>query len=135
MGANTGKQERERFVALWQRTLDHDPRRAEVAYAELVQRYREPHRHYHTLTHIRHCLRQFDQAVDLMDHPDAVEIALWFHDAVYEPGDPSNERRRAELFLALSAGAPPAFRRQVSRLILTTRHLSRPVNCQTALRK
>ncbi|MFZ4789998.1 MAG: hypothetical protein ACOYMW_03720 [Candidatus Competibacteraceae bacterium] len=129
MGANTGKQERERFVALWQRTLDHDPRRAEVAYAELVQRYREPHRHYHTLTHIRHCLRQFDQAVDLMDHPDAVEIALWFHDAIYVPGAVDNERRSADLFREWSAAIDAAadFQESVSDLVMATTHRTPPL--------
>ena len=76
MGANV--QEQARFVALLRRSLAPDPGRAEAAYAGLVELYGEPHRHYHTLAHIRHCLRQFDLAAGLMDQPDAVELALWF---------------------------------------------------------
>ena len=62
----------------------------------------------------------------MLDDRDAVELALWFHDAVYDPGDPTNERRSAELFLKHSAGARAHFRRRVSALILTTRRNRTP---------
>jgi predicted metal-dependent HD superfamily phosphohydrolase len=101
MGAD--EQEQAQFVALWQRNLGDAPGQAEAVYARLVQLYCEPHRHYHTLAHIRHCLREFDQAASLMDHPDAVAMALWFHDAIYVPGAMDNERRSAGLFREWSA--------------------------------
>ena len=118
-------QEPARFFALWQRTLgDDDSGRAAVAYAGLVRLYGEPHRHYHTLTHIRHCLREFDRAADLMDCPDAVEMALWFHDAVYAPGAPDNEQRSADLFRewATAAGGAAEVQERVNDLIMDTTH-------------
>jgi predicted metal-dependent HD superfamily phosphohydrolase len=77
---------------------------------------------FHNLDHIGDCVRRLDEVAPLLDDVDAVEMAIWFHDAIYEPGDPSNEWRSAELFLARSEGAKPLFRRRVCALILTTRH-------------
>jgi predicted metal-dependent HD superfamily phosphohydrolase len=126
MGAN--EQEQARFGALWRRNLATEPGRAEAAYAELAALYSEPHRHYHTLAHIRHCLRQFDLAADLMDQPDAVEMALWFHDAIYIPGAMDNERRSTDLFRAWSAaaGAVADFQESVSALVMATTHRTPP---------
>ena len=91
-------------------------------YAHLCRLLGGSDRYYHNLEHIRESLRYFDEVAPLLRDPDAVEVALWFHDAEYTPGDPTNERRSAELFVRVSAGAAPAFRRRVCGLILATRH-------------
>jgi predicted metal-dependent HD superfamily phosphohydrolase len=97
-----------------------------VVYADLSGRLQEPGRKFHNLGHIDDCLARFDEVRGHLEDPDAVELALWFHDAVYVPGDPSNERRSAELFLSHAPGGPPVFRRRVSALILTTRRIRTP---------
>lgn len=118
----------ERFAVLWRRCVGSQvsPSPAEV-YRQLCELLGAPHRTFHNLDHIRDCLRRANEVAPLLVDRDAVELALWFHDAVYRPGDPSNERRSAELFLALSPGARPVFRRRVCALILTTRHVSPPL--------
>lgn len=126
-GSEAGSADRARFVALWRRCLTGEAVDAETAYDRLLDLYGEPHRHYHTLTHIRHCLDEFDPAAALIHDPDAVEMALWFHDAIYQPGAPDNEWRSAELFRHWSEGrAPAAFRQRVHDLVLATTHREPP---------
>jgi predicted metal-dependent HD superfamily phosphohydrolase len=115
-----------RFEALWRRCVSCPPSPDGAAvYADLRHLFEQSYRRYHTLEHIRDCVRRFDEVSQLLDDRDAVELALWFHDAVYETGAATNERRSAEMFLALSAGARPAFRRRVCGLITATRHARR----------
>ncbi len=119
--------ERARFAALWERCLGGDRALAEAVHARLVKLYEEPHRHYHTLDHVRHCLGEFDRAAALMDDPDAVEMALWFHDAVYRSGAVDNERRSADLFRQWSeTPADAAFLQRVDDLIMATTHRDQP---------
>jgi predicted metal-dependent HD superfamily phosphohydrolase len=66
-------------------------------FLELVARYGEVHRHYHTLAHVGACLVWLDWFAGSAVHPEEVELALWFHDAVYALGEEGNERRSAEL--------------------------------------
>lgn len=112
-----------RFAALWRRCVASPP---SPDAAHVSTRLRAllgaPDRQFHNLDHIGECLRQLDTVASHLADPDAVELALWFHDAEYTPGDPTNERRSAELFLQLSAGAAPVLRRRVCGLILATRH-------------
>jgi predicted metal-dependent HD superfamily phosphohydrolase len=122
----TSTSETERFVALWHRCVDSPPApNGAAVYAELCDHYEQPHRRYHNLEHIRDCLSRVDEIAELLCDRDAVEFALWFHDAVYEIGAATNEWKSAELFLARAEGATPLFRRRVCGLILATRHAGR----------
>lgn len=112
-----------RFAALWQRRVATPPSPAGAAvFAGLCALYDEPHRRFHNLHHIRDCLQRFDQVAPLLVDRDAVELALWFHDAVYDVGASTNERRSAEMFIELSPGARFTFRHHVCGLIMATRH-------------
>jgi predicted metal-dependent HD superfamily phosphohydrolase len=64
----------------------------------LAARYAEPHRRYHTWTHVLACLDARSQLTDAV-LPE-VDLALLFHDAVYEPLRSDNEARSADLLLA-----------------------------------
>jgi predicted metal-dependent HD superfamily phosphohydrolase len=114
----------DRFRALWQRCLVDGARDdSEKIHQRLLDGYNEPQRHYHTLAHIEHCMAMFDQCKSLTSNPDALELAVWFHDVIFEPGSPDNEARSAELYLELSDGAhDEATRGLVKRLIMATLH-------------
>jgi len=76
------------------------------------------------LGHIEQCLAELDGSLHLAADADAVETALWFHDAVYAPGRPDNEARSAALAIRSLADAAvtPSRRDSIARLILATRH-------------
>lgn len=111
-----------RFESLWKRKVARSTAPAATVYATLDRLLGAPTRHFHNLSHIRDCIGLVDEVAPLLADPDAVELALWFHDAVLEPGAADNERRSAALFLELADGAPPALRRQIARLVLATAH-------------
>ena len=100
-------------------------------FARLDAYYREPHRHYHNGGHIDDCLARLDLAYAQVDggvdDADAVELALWFHDVIYQLGAPDNEQRSAEWFAAQAAGHLPAdFIDRVAGYILDTTHREAP---------
>ncbi len=115
-----------RFAALWGRCVRSppSPRGAEI-FADLHRLYTAPYRRFHNLDHIGDCVRRVDEVAPLLEDLGAVELALWFHDAVYDVGAATNERRSAEMFLALSAGASFGFRHRVCGRIMATRHARR----------
>jgi len=65
-------------------------------YADLITAHAQKHRAYHTLDHIAACLRHLDSVKDKVESPEEIEMALWFHDAIYEPFSDSNEEDSAE---------------------------------------
>lgn len=105
------------------------PQRA-VAYADLVRRYGEPWRAYHTMQHLEESLAWFEASGHLAEHPAEVESALWFHDAIYDPRRDDNEDLSAQLAVTrlLSMDAPPDFARRVAELVLVTKHCRVPSN-------
>jgi predicted metal-dependent HD superfamily phosphohydrolase len=113
-----------RFRSLWQRNLlDGTSDDSMAIYQRLLAGYQQRNRHYHSLRHIEHCLAMFDQCKSQLQEPDAVELAIWFHDVILESGRRDNEARSAQLYLELSAGAQrEELRRLVERLIMATLH-------------
>lgn len=95
----------------------------------LLARYAEPHRHYHTTQHLAECLAHFETLRDAPDHAAAVEMALWFHDAVYDLGAADNESRSATWArVALGkAGVAAGAAARVEALVLATKHAAPPV--------
>ena len=92
-------------------------------YTELVTVYSETHRAYHTFTHIKTCLQHFDTVEKNATHPDEIRMALWFHDAVYQPFSATNEEDSAAwavAFLEANEVAPEIITR-VHALIMTTK--------------
>lgn len=65
-------------------------------YADLIEAHSQTHRAYHTLEHIAACLKHLDQVKDMVDRPDEIELALWFHDAIYQPFSATNEEDSAD---------------------------------------
>jgi predicted metal-dependent HD superfamily phosphohydrolase len=118
---------RERFGDLWRRMGAADDGRR--VFDDLLRAYREPHRRYHGVDHLRDCLEQLDAAPAAGEARDLAETALWFHDAVYVPGAADNEARSAEwASRALAvAGSPETRAQQVARLIRLTDH-ARPAD-------
>ena len=89
---------------------------------QLVRAYGETQRHYHTLQHLRECLANWEAASALARRPEEVELALWFHDAVYDPRRQDNEERSADWARAgvLAAGCEPSVADRVAALVLAT---------------
>ena len=73
---------------------------SEPVRAELVRAYAAPDRHYHDLRHIEALLGLADAYADAIVDRDAVEAAIWFHDAIYDTRRNDNEARSAELAIA-----------------------------------
>lgn len=85
----------------------------------LVKAYGEPQRAYHSLQHLGECLGVFDVAKGLIQKPDLIELALWFHDAVYDPKSGENEALSAEWAIEALGGTAAAH--EVARLIMLTK--------------
>lgn len=99
-------------------------------YNNLVARYSEPHRAYHTLGHIEHCLDELGQARHLAINLNAVELALWFHDAIYDTKAKDNEEKSAALAVDFlkNASLPEILGRSVANLIMATKHTAIPAD-------
>lgn len=110
-----------RWQALWPAQSDAA---AGDVFRDLVARYAEPHRAYHSLDHVADCLRWLDEARPLLARPVEAELALWFHDSVYDPRRADNEERSAQLAVnALPAlGLAEDAVRRVADLIRLTDH-------------
>jgi predicted metal-dependent HD superfamily phosphohydrolase len=121
--------EEELFARSWQRAWAALGLQAPQGLFQRVRdAWAEPQRHYHTTQHLHECLALLEPALDLAEHPGEVELALWFHDAVYEPQGKDNEARSANWACeALTqAGAGEAVQQRVRALIMATCHDAEP---------
>ena len=122
--------DRDRFIALWERCLHAGAADdAGKVFGKVLAHYSESHRRYHTPHHIDHCLGQFDLATAEIDDPDGVEMAIWFHDVIYNVPTTDNELRSAELFLDITRDrVDESFGQSVYDMIMITRHPATPTS-------
>jgi predicted metal-dependent HD superfamily phosphohydrolase len=116
-------------LARWQAAWRALGAQANVAlHADLLARYAEPHRAYHTQQHLAECLALFHEARALAQHPAEIEIALWFHDAIYDVHRHDNEALCSDWARTalLAAGAAADVAERVAALVLATRHSVAP---------
>ncbi|WP_296281699.1 metal-dependent hydrolase [uncultured Acinetobacter sp.] len=88
------------FESYWQQFSNHlmlADAHSKALLRLLLDAYSEPQRHYHTVQHIVECLAFFHQIKNHLNDPIAVELAIWFHDAIYNPQATDNEEKSAEL--------------------------------------
>lgn len=91
-------------------------------YRRVWRGWRGMGRHYHTLAHLESCLRELDDCRELAIRPAEVELALWFHDAVYRTWRKDNEAQSAALAARLLRAAPLETVERIRQSILATRH-------------
>ena len=97
----------------------------DAVFDDLMTRYREEHRHYHTAAHVEACVRHLCRFGALAENASEIELALWFHDAIYQTRSSDNEAasaRWARRFVA-DAGGSDELGQAVEDHILATRHL------------
>jgi predicted metal-dependent HD superfamily phosphohydrolase len=114
--------DRGRWIRLWQTVgASGDPL---LWFDRLTAAYSEQHRRYHNLRHIAECLEELDEARHLTDSPETIELAVWFHDAIYDPRASDNEERSASLAeqCLRHSGVGESIVGKVSRLVLATKH-------------
>ena len=90
----------EKFQQYWTQfsaELNLDNKQAEVLYSLLENAYTESQRYYHTVQHIVECLDLFHQIKARLNDPITVELAIWFHDVIYDPKASDNEEQSAAL--------------------------------------
>lgn len=105
-------------VGLWRITDPASYHLSKDVQNALLERWREPHRKYHTLSHLQGTLNALSrlQGAGLDFNRRTVEQAAWFHDAIYVIGQSDNEERSAALALHMLPGTGP----EVARLVRIT---------------
>ncbi|TAN57331.1 N-methyl-D-aspartate receptor NMDAR2C subunit [Patescibacteria group bacterium] len=118
--------DKDKFLDLWQRIDAKGD--GLVVFCKLKELYSEPQRKYHNTNHIHQSLQQFEYVRHLPNDPEAVEMAIWFHDAIYYPKSSNNELRSAKFALNVMrlAKLSDSYGMTVYALIMDTRHLRQP---------
>jgi len=95
----------------------------------LVGCWSEKQRHYHTLQHLRECFEHFDSSRAEMRKPAEIAVAIWFHDAFYDPTRDDNEKRSADWAhdAAVEDGVPEATAQRLLQMVMATvDHMPQP---------
>jgi predicted metal-dependent HD superfamily phosphohydrolase len=67
-----------------------------------LKSYCEEARHYHTMFHVESLFKMYDRFSNLVNDKSAVQLAIWFHDIVYNPRKQDNEAQSIQMFKVFS---------------------------------
>jgi len=112
----------DRYAPVIAAGLDLDGDRVAALLTAVLERYGEPHRHYHTSAHLTSMLSMSEAC----DHPSkadpALLFAIFYHDAIYDPRRRDNEAASARLAHRelTTVGVKEAVLTRVEAMILAT---------------
>jgi len=87
----------------------------------LLDSWSDPRRRYHDINHLRDILGYVDLLADYADDADAVRLAAWYHDAVFEARPDDEERSACQAEADLTRlGVAADFVAEVVRLVRMT---------------
>lgn len=66
---------------------------------ELFTNYENADRYYHNLVHVYNFIKLFEEHKTAIEKPLLFEVAIWWHDAIYEAKRNDNETRSVQLAL------------------------------------
>lgn len=125
----TARPLRQQWRTLWQ-SLSTNEELIHSLFADVAAHYSEDGRYYHTLDHVDYVLATAQRLRDEARDFTAVQLALWFHDVIYDPRAADNEEKSAayaEQALRRLQLAPETIA-HVSQLILATKTHQTAVN-------
>ncbi|HRI27406.1 MAG TPA: hypothetical protein PK239_12080 [Chitinophagales bacterium] len=81
----------------WSKVVQKDETKpqTEAMFVDLLKRYSAPARYYHNTTHLAHLFSSLTPYMEIMNQPDAVIWAVFYHDIVYNPLRKDNEAKSA----------------------------------------
>ncbi len=93
-------------------------------YDVLKAAHAEPHRYYHTSSHISACLRHLHSVRGEVDDWKSIALAFWFHDAIYKPFSATNERDSTDWAIEFLEGNNASAKdiNKIEDLIMATCH-------------
>jgi predicted metal-dependent HD superfamily phosphohydrolase len=117
---------KKRFDDLLAAINPHCDRRSVVD--EVFANLSQAHRFYHTLRHVHDLLVELDSLETAPSNPQAIELAIWYHDIVYNPKAQDNEAKSVALFRrhCHQLGMASETVELVSAMIMATTH--QPMN-------
>ena len=97
-------------------------------FEEILTKYQEPWRYFHTLEHLRSGFEVLDRYLKAKT-TGQIELAFWYHDFEYNPKSTDNENKSAQAAserVTKALQIPLTFAIEVGRLILATKHTTTP---------
>jgi predicted metal-dependent HD superfamily phosphohydrolase len=108
----------------WEDLMKHwhvDPIKSGRKFDEIVAAYSGPGRFYHTLDHVLAVLATVESLASYAKNPNAVKLAAWLHDVIYDSKTSDNEDRSADYALRLCEELAILEGNLVASLILKTK--------------
>jgi len=106
---------------------------SETVFELLIEQHQKPKRKYHNITHVSYMLQGFKNACSKIPYNETIEIAIWFHDAIYDPLKEDNEEQSAELAYnqCILNNIEEKIANNIKQLIMATKHgLIKPKNTE-----
>jgi len=98
-----------------------DPSLAERTFEDVREHHAGPVRFYHTLSHVQNVLETVESLGSNARNLNAVKLAAWLHDVIYDSRASDNEERSAEYAERLCENLSIPERRLAASLILKTK--------------